>query len=208
MSELPEEGKNGNEPAEHYGPSSWDQIGPKPMAPTNWVLTQERNWHRPAAALAAAGCSISKIARTLDKHRATVSNLFKQDAFWVMVREELQEVRQDVRKLFDNEVARNLAVLAELRDNESTPANARVNAVKELNDRSMGRPVQPIATAQFLEPDVSSDNVNEVVAQLEAEVDRMYAKRHGLPAAASEDFGTPCRPTSHDREESHANDDD
>ena len=102
------------------------------MAPTNWVLTQERNWHRPAAALAAAGCSISKIARTLDKHRATVSNLFKQDAFWVMVREELQEVRQDVRKLFDNEVARNLAVLAELRDNESTPANARVNAVKGI----------------------------------------------------------------------------
>jgi hypothetical protein len=190
MSEPPEEGKNGNEPAEHYGPSSWDQIGPKPMAPTNWVLTQERNWHRPAAALAAAGCSISKIARTLDKHRATVSNLFKQDAFWVMVREELQEVRQDVRKLFDNEVARNLAVLAELRDNESTPANARVNAVKELNDRSMGRPVQPIATAQFLEPDVSSDNVVETVARLERETDALYAKRHGLPAAQPQNDDT------------------
>ena len=98
---------------------------------------------------------------------------------------ELQEVRQDVRKLFDNEVARNLAVLAELRDNESTPANARVNAVKELNDRSMGRPVQPIATAQFVGPDVNSDNVNEIVIKLEAEVDRMYAKRRSLPDATT-----------------------
>jgi hypothetical protein len=159
------------------------------MAPTNWVLTQERNWHRPAAALAAAGCSISKIARTLDKHRATVSNLFKQDAFWVMVREELQEVRQDVRKLFDNEVTRNLAVLAELRDNESTPANARVNAVKELNDRSMGRPVHN-RHGTVLEPDVSSDNVIETVARLEREADALYTKRHGLPAAQPQNDDT------------------
>ena len=100
-----------------------------------------------------------------------------------MVNEELREARQDVAQLFRNEVTSNLAVLASIRDDEAAPVNARVLASKELNDRALGRPVQPIVTAQFVEPDVNNDNVNEIVTKLEAEVDRKYAKRHGLPAA-------------------------
>src|SRR6476620_5656579 len=157
--------------------------GPAPMSHWNWEITQEKEWHRPCAVLAARGVGIGKIAQSVGRCRQAVANLFRQPWFTAMVNEELREARQDVAQLFRNEVTSNLAVLASIRDDEAAPVNARVLASKELNDRALGRPVQPIVAAQFVEPDVNSDNVNEIVTKLEAEVDRMYAKHHGLPAA-------------------------
>jgi hypothetical protein len=168
--------------------------GPAPMSHWNWEITKEREWHRPCAVLAAHGVGINKIAETLGKARQTISNVFRQQWFSVMVQEEMREARQDFGQLFRNEVVSNLAVLASIRDDENAPTNARVLSAKELNDRALGRPIQPIAATQFVEPDVTSDNVNETVARLEAEIDRMYAQRHGI---------TPRLPSS---EESHADD--
>jgi hypothetical protein len=156
--------------------------GPKPMSHWNWEVTRECEWHRPCAVLAARGVGIGKIAQAVGKCRQSVANLFRQPWFTEMVNEELREARQDISQLFRNEITSNLAVLASIRDDENAPTNARVLSAKELNDRALGRPVQPIATAQFVEPDVTADNVHEVVAKLEAEADAMYAKRHGLPA--------------------------
>jgi hypothetical protein len=164
--------------------------GPAPMSHWNWEVTQEKEWHRPCAVLAARGVGIGKIAQSVGRCRQAVANLFRQPWFTEMVNEELREARQDVAQLFRNEVTSNLAVLASIRDDENAPTNARVLSAKELNDRALGRPVQPIATAQFLEPDVSSDNVVETVARLERETDALYAKRHGLPAAQPQNDDT------------------
>jgi hypothetical protein len=193
MSDSPEpdngSAENKNHSVSGYGTPF--HSGPAPMSHWNWEITKEREWHRPAAILAAHGVGINKIAETLGKARQTVSNIFRQPFFSVMVQEEMREARQDFGQLFRNEVTSNLSVLASIRDDENAPTNARVLSAKELNDRALGRPVQPIQTSS--EPCHSDDPWAEV-QRLEAEIDRMYAQRHGI---------TPRLPSS---EESHADD--
>ena len=192
MSESPDgNGAEKNDASSIAGYGTPFKSGPTPMAHWNWEVTQEREWHRPAAVLAARGVGINKIAQALGKARQTVANVFRQAWFAKMMQEELQDARQDVAQLFRNEVTSNLAVLASIRDDENAPTNARVLSAKELNDRALGRPVQPIQTSS---ESCHSDDPWGEVQHLEAEIDRMYAQRHGI---------TSRLPSS---EESHADD--
>ena len=186
--------ENGNGGEEQPKPNSYGtpfESGPPTMAEYNWELQREQTWHRNAAHLAATGCSMHKIGRLLGKAYQTISNLFRQKFFQQMIREELAASQRDIRELFRNELISNLAVLAEIRDDPNAPANSRVLSVKEICDRALGRPVQPIESN---EKQLHSDDPWAEVQKLEAEVDRMYAQRHGL---------TPRLPSS---EESHAGD--
>jgi hypothetical protein len=81
----------------------------------------------------------------------------------------MAENSRDIMELFKAERINTLATLIELRDNPETPASVRAMCCKEIFDRSMGRPVQPIAAVQEVH---SNDPVAEV-ERLEAEVKRL-----------------------------------
>jgi hypothetical protein len=187
MSDPPESEDSGNgvEPSQTtYGTPF--QAGPPAMAPYNWQLQHEQGWHRGAAFLAAHGAGINKIARALDRTRQTVSNLFRQRFFQEMVREEMALAQRDIRALFRDELLNNLEVLKEIRDDRNELASPRIMSIREINDRALGRPVQPNESANEFVP---SANPVEEVERLEREVEQLSAQRlrgELPPANASE----------------------
>lgn len=50
-----------------------------------------------------------------------------------------------LRELAQQEVEANVRVLKAIRDNQRSPAAARIAAIRELNDRAWGKATQPIS---------------------------------------------------------------
>ena len=160
------------------------QAGPFPaMAGYNWELHREQSWHRGAAFMAAHGAGVTKIGRALGKTPQTISNLMRQGFFQAMVREEMEVAQRDIRALFRDELLNNLEVLKEIRDDRNELASPRIMSIREINDRALGRPVQPNESANEFVP---SANPVEEVERLEREVEQLSAKRELPPANASE----------------------
>ena len=79
--------------------------------------------------------------------------------------------QRDVRALFRDELLNNLKMLKEIRDDRNELASPRIMSIREINDRALGRPVQPNESAnEFL----TSANP---VERLEREVEQLSAQR-------------------------------
>jgi hypothetical protein len=173
MSDEPSDSCNGSEsPPSGYGTPF--QNGPSAMQPYNWELQREQSWHRAAAFMVAHGSSGSRIARALGKTPQTISNLMRQGFFQAMICEELKEAQRDIRALFRDELLNNLEVLKEIRDDRNELAAPRIMSIREINDRALGRPVQPNESANEFVP---SANPVEEVERLEREVKQLSAQR-------------------------------
>jgi hypothetical protein len=139
------------------------------MSPYNWTVQQEQPWHRAAALLAAHGAGVVKISKAFERSYQTVSNLFKQPFFQEMVREEMAAAQRDIRKLFQDELFTNLQTLKAIRDDPDELATPRIGAIREINDRALGRPVQPVVETN----EAVCANPVEEAARLEAECKRL-----------------------------------
>ena len=94
--------------------------------------------------------------------------------------------QRDIRALFRDELLNNLEVLKEIRDDRNELASPRIMSIREINDRALGRPVQPNESANAFVP---SANPVEEVERLEREVEQLSARRLRRelpPANASE----------------------
>jgi hypothetical protein len=103
-----------------------------------------------------------------------------------MVREEMEVAQRDIRALFRDELLNNLEVLKEIRDDRNELASPRIMSIREINDRALGRPVQPNEGANAFVP---SANPVEDVERLEREIEQLSAqqpRRELPPADASE----------------------
>jgi hypothetical protein len=86
------------------------------------------------------------------------------------------------RARFRDELLNNLEVLKEIRDDRNELASPRIMSIREINDRALGRPVQPNESANEFVP---SANPVEEVERLEREVEQLSAQRlrRELPSA-------------------------
>jgi hypothetical protein len=136
------------------------------MAGYNWELQREQSWHRAPA--------VTKIGRALGKTPQTISNLLRNKFFQEMVREEMEVAQRDIRALFRDELLNNLEVLKEIRDDHNGLAFPRIMSIREINDRALGRIVQPNESANEFVP--SADPFEEA-ERLEREVEHLRAQR-------------------------------
>jgi hypothetical protein len=158
---------------EGNGAKSPGQAGPfHEMEPYNWVVP-EQPWHRGAAFMVAHGVQITKIGKAFGKTAQCVSNLMRNKFFQDMVREEMAASQRDIRALFRDELINNLEVLKTIRDDPGELATPRIMSIKEINDRALGRPVQPIETSEVVH---SADPVEEC-ERLEREIKALSAGR-------------------------------
>jgi hypothetical protein len=102
--------------------------------------------------------------------------------FQEMVREEMEAAQRDIRALFRDALLNNREVLKEIRDDRNELASSRIMSIREINDRALGRPLQPNESANEFVP---SANPVEEVERLEREVEQLSAERLrvGLPPA-------------------------
>lgn len=123
--------------------------------PPNYVLTEERPWHRVAAYLFATGAvSIRDVARACDVTEPTVRNLLRQVWFQERVTTLMAENGgKDIMALFKAEQFNSLITLIELRDNNKTPAPVRANICQDILNRTLGKPIQRIETEAKLTSD-------------------------------------------------------
>ncbi len=94
--------------------------------------------------------------------------------------------QRDIRALFRDELLNNLEVLKEIRDDRNELASPRIMSIREINDRALGRPVQPNESANAFAP---SANPVEEAERLEREIEQLSAqrlRRELPPANASE----------------------
>jgi hypothetical protein len=92
----------------------------------------------------------------------------------MMIREEMEAAQRDIRALFRDELLNNLEVLKEIRDDRNELASPRIMSIREINERALGRPVQPNASANEFVP---SANPVEEVERLEREIEQLSAQR-------------------------------
>ena len=149
--------------------------GAPAIAPYNWELQKEQAWHKVAAILYALGASQAQIARELDRTPQAVCNLIRQPFFQSRVAEIMAENSRDIMELFKAERINTLATLIALRDDPETPASVKTTVCKEIFDRTLGRPVQPIAAVQ----EVHSDDPVAEVERLEADLRQLRRETLG-----------------------------
>jgi hypothetical protein len=143
--------------------------GVPPIPAYGLALQKEQAWHKMAAVLYAHGTSGAQIARELEKTPQAISNLIRQPFFQERVAGIMAETARDIGELFRAERINTLATLIALRDDPSTPPAVKATVCRELFDRSMGRPVQPITAST----EVRSDDPCAEYAMLEAENKRL-----------------------------------
>jgi hypothetical protein len=143
----------------------------KPM----WELDKEQLWHRQAAWMFGQGdgLSLKDAAGLLGKSEPAVQNLFRQPWFQKEVAAILEAKggKRDsaVLDLLRAEQINSAQTIVELRDNPKVPAIVRKACAVEILDRTMGKAVQRVETAQVA---ASEDPVAEV-ERLKQEVNRL-----------------------------------
>jgi hypothetical protein len=149
-----------------------------------WVLPKEQLWHRTAAWMfgQASGVSIKTVAQLLEKSETAVQNLCRQPWFMKEVNTllEARGKKDGVLELLRGEQFNSAQTLVELRDNPKVPSVVRKSCATEILDRTMGKPVQRVETAQVA---ASEDPVAEV-QRLEQEV-RLRYDEFGFQASPS-----------------------
>jgi hypothetical protein len=139
-----------------------------------WELPKEQMWHRQAAWMfgQVTGVSIKTVAQLLGKSEPAVQNLCRQPWFQQEVAAILEaKGGKDggVLELLRAEQMNSAHKLVELRDNPRVPAAIQKSCAVEILDRTLGKPVQRVETAQVA---ASEDPVAEV-ERLEQEVNRL-----------------------------------
>jgi hypothetical protein len=138
-----------------------------------WVLPKEQLWHRTAAWMfgQGTGVSIKDVARLLEKSEPAVQNLCRQSWFIkeVNILLEARGKKDGVLEFLRAEQFNSAHKLVELRDNPKVPSAIQKACAIEILDRTMGKPVQRVETAQAA---ASEDPVAEV-ERLEQEVNRL-----------------------------------
>jgi hypothetical protein len=138
-----------------------------------WELDKEQPWHRHAAWIFGQGfgVSIKDVAQALGKSEPAVQNLCRQPWFQTEVNTILaaKGMKNDVMEWMRAEQLNSALTLVELRDNPKVPSVVRKSCATEILDRTMGKPVQRVETAQV----AVSENPCAEVERLEQEVTRL-----------------------------------
>lgn len=149
-------------PASELSPEA--QVNPGTLHGTlapMWDVTVEQPWHRVAAYLFATGCTSCKQVAELigDINDKTVRNLLRQKWFQERVTKLLAENGgRDIMALLKAEQFNSLIVMMDIRDDAKAPPVVRVNICRDILDRTLGKPIQRIETA---EAPTSTDPVAE-----------------------------------------------
>jgi hypothetical protein len=152
LSELRKNGQQSTAPASELSPET--QINPDQLhgtRPALWEVTTEQPWHRIAAYLFATGCtSCKQVAEIIgDINEKTVRNLLRQKWFQERVTKLLAENGgRDIMALLRAEQFNSLVVMLDIRDDPKNPPIVRANICKDIFDRTLGKPVQRIETAE------------------------------------------------------------
>jgi len=107
----------------------------------------ERPEHRVFIVLKSQGYSVFEIAKMTGYDRVTVSRVLR--APWARSRlldliKERAERSDPIATFIQNETLDSLQTLVEIRDSEESGPQARLAAARDLIDRALGRPVQPV----------------------------------------------------------------
>jgi hypothetical protein len=119
--------------------------------PPQWDLEVEQPWHRIAAYLFATGCtSCKQVAEIIgDINEKTVRNLLRQKWFQERVTKLLAENGgKDIMALLRAEQFNSLVVMIDIRDDAKNPPVVRAGICRDILDRTLGKPVQRIETAE------------------------------------------------------------
>lgn len=144
-----------------------------------WELPKEQMWHRSAAWMfGQGGVSIKTVAQVLGKSEPAVQNLCRQPWFMKEVSTILQEkgMKDGVLEWLRAEQFNSAQTLVELRDNPKVPSVVRKSCATEILDRTLGKPVQRVETAQV----AGSEDPCAEVERLELEVNRMHRDSGGF----------------------------
>lgn len=118
--------------------------------PPQWDVEVEQPWHRWAAHLFGAGCtSCKQVAEILgDVNEKTVRNLLRQPWFQERVTKILADNGgKDIMAMLRAEQFNSLVVMIDIRDDPKAPPVVRANICRDIFDRTLGKPVQRIETA-------------------------------------------------------------
>jgi hypothetical protein len=136
-----------------------------------WYLPKEQPWHRYAAWAFSRGYTCKAVAEECEKSEPAVQNLFRQTWFQAQVNALMQAKgnKDGAMERLRGEQLNSAETLIQLRDNPKVPSAVRKACATEILDRTMGKAVQRIETAQVA---TSEDPVAEV-ERLEQEVNRL-----------------------------------
>ena len=119
--------------------------------PPLWDVEVEQPWHRIAAYLFSTGCtSCKQVAEIIgDINEKTVRNLLRQPWFQERVTKLLADNGgKDIMALLRAEQFNSLVVMIDLRDDIKIPPAVRKDICKDIFDRTLGKPIQRIETAE------------------------------------------------------------
>jgi len=135
-------------------------------------LQKEQPWHRFALYLAAkARMGATEIAKALNKHPATVRNLFKQPWFQkqydLLVNSKAESLYE---QLLEGEDTNSLLTLIELRDDPNVKGATRAAVAFDILDRMKGKSIQRTLSISHSIKDVTSiDGLKKELADLESQ---------------------------------------
>jgi len=110
-------------------------------------LSYEKPWHRTAINMSAAGYRNNEIAAAVERSPHSVATALKQPwAREYLIKEAKKTVQDEIKAVLEAEALPSIRMLIAVRDSESTKNGDRIAASRELLDRFLGKPVQPMTT--------------------------------------------------------------
>jgi hypothetical protein len=148
---------------EEFDPAS--EFFNETIAPSSAAVAHERPEHMRIINLKFAGHTNIEISAFTGYTPNYISMLLRQPWARKRLLTMFEQDGQNLAKLVEAEAKQALMVLAEIRDDEKAPANARVTASINLMDRFFGKPTQRIETFDSREA-ATLDNVQNLDAEI------------------------------------------
>lgn len=135
------------------------------------VLSYEKPWHRTAINMSAAGYRNNEIAAAVGRSSVSVATALRQP--WArdyIINEAKKTVQDEIRAILEQQAVPSIQKLVEVRDSPVARHADVISASRELLDRFLGKPVQPMTTDAKPVAAMSDD---ELRAQIERELTKV-----------------------------------
>lgn len=140
---------------------------------TQQIYRKEKPWHRLAAEMAAAGHTVMEISSALGRSRRSIQTVLAQPfANKVIVEKAAMNASEEIRAILEKVAPESVRRIEKLAT-EAESEQVRLAADREILDRFLGKPTQPIKQDLNVDPDKMSD------ADLDAHLKAALAKRSG-----------------------------
>lgn len=136
------------------------------------VVLHEKPVHRLMQVMFSKGFTMDEIAQQVGYTKARVADVLRQPwAQMNVVKDIKASVQDEIKELLERNVLPTIKRIVTLTTDETAPHAVRLAASKEILDRFLGRPNQPITTTAAAEPaKLTNQELESRVAQIVAGV--------------------------------------